>query len=83
MNTMNKILIMEDKILNIAIKHGLVRPESVASQFDPPLPLDLSTVKSDRGDFYEVPVWAIKAALEDAYKAGQLAQRVMNRINAD
>ena len=33
----------------------------------------LETRKSDRLDFHDVAVWAIRAALEDAYEAGRIA----------
>ena len=33
----------------------------------------LETQNSDRLDFHDVAVWAIRAALEDAYEAGRIA----------
>ena len=33
----------------------------------------LETRNSDRLDFHDVAVWAIRAALEDAYEAGRIA----------
>jgi hypothetical protein len=33
----------------------------------------LETRSSDRLDFHDVAVWAIRAALEDAYEAGRIA----------
>jgi hypothetical protein len=33
----------------------------------------LETQNSDRLDFHDVAVWAIRAALEDAYEAGRVA----------
>lgn len=62
------------QILDIAIKHNLVRSERIANQYDPALPRDLSTVKNDGGDFYEVAVWNVKAALEAAFEAGKASK---------
>jgi len=36
---------------------------------------DLETRKSDRLDFHEVSVWALKATLEAAYRAGRKDER--------
>ena len=33
----------------------------------------LETQNSDRLDFHDVAVWAIRSALEDAYEAGRIA----------
>lgn len=33
----------------------------------------IETRNSDRLDFHDVAVWAIRAALEDAYEAGRIA----------
>jgi hypothetical protein len=33
----------------------------------------LETQNSDRLDFHDVAIWAISAALEDAYEAGRIA----------
>ena len=43
--------------------------ESIAKEF---LGIEtLQTQKSDSLDFHEVSVWGLKAALEEAYRAGQ------------
>jgi uncharacterized protein YqhQ len=39
----------------------------------------LETRNNDSEDFYEVAIWCIKAALQEAYEAGQNA----SAINAD
>ena len=36
----------------------------------------LETKNSDSEDFYEVAVWCIKAALQEAYEAGQNASAI-------
>ena len=49
----------EALILEIATRHFFVET--------------LETRNSDRLDFYDVAVWAMRAALEDAYEAGRIA----------
>ena len=49
----------EALILEIATKHFFIET--------------LETRNSDQLDFHDVAVWAIRAALEDAYEAGRIA----------
>ena len=49
----------EALILEIATRHFFVET--------------LDTRTSDRLDFHDVAVWAMRAALEDAYEAGRIA----------
>ena len=49
----------ETLILEIATRHFFVET--------------LETRNSDRLDFHDVAVWAMRAALEDAYEAGRIA----------
>ena len=49
----------EAVILEIATRHFFVET--------------LETRNSDQLDFHDVAVWAIRAALEDAYEAGRIA----------
>ena len=49
----------EALILDIATRHFFVET--------------LGTRNSDRLDFHDVAVWAMRAALEDAYEAGRIA----------
>ena len=49
----------EALILEIATRHFFVET--------------LDTRNSDRLDFHDVAVWAMRAALEDAYEAGRIA----------
>jgi precorrin-2 methylase len=71
-----------DKIcLNIAKRNSLVRKsrQAVRHSMTPNgnpietniiIPEDLTTQNSDSDDFYEVAVWDIKKALEEAFNAG-------------
>ena len=50
----------EAPLLEIAAKHFFLET--------------LSTRSSDSLDFHNVAIWAIRAALEDAYEAGRIAE---------
>lgn len=51
---------MDAKLLKIAMKHfGAVEERG-----------SLETRDNDQEDFFEVSIWGLKAALEEAYKAG-------------
>ncbi|OJF92780.1 DUF6900 domain-containing protein [Pararhizobium antarcticum] len=57
--TKAKPAVPEALILEIATRHFFVET--------------LETRNSDRLDFHDVAVWALRAALEDAFEAGRIA----------